>query len=255
LPICFGEATKLTAFMLEAEKRYEVLACLGVATDSGDAEGRITSELPVPPLSRADVERVLQSFLGETEQIPPMYSALKHGGERLYALARRGVTVDRPPRSVRIRELVCTQFDGATLGLNVVCSKGTYVRTLVEDIALELGTVAHVTALRRTAVAPFWDEPMVTLEKLEACSGESLAAADALLRPVDSIVAGWPKVVVDPAAGRALVCGRAVAAAPDWILGQVRLYLPDTGFFGVGEVLPDRSLVPRRIFPALSPWS
>jgi len=255
LPICFGEATKLTGFMLGADKTYEVTALLGVATETGDAEGAVVSELPVPELSAAGVRAVLESFSGEIEQVPPMFSALKQGGQRLYSLARRGIEVERAPRLVRIYEISLLELRSSELRLRVKCSKGTYIRTLVEDIARGLDTVGHVAALRRTAVAPFEQQPMVTLEAMEARSASAPEVLDEYLLPVDAAIADWPRLVVDSVLARRLTQGQAVQAQADWPEAQVRLYSPAQRFFGIGEVLPARRLVPRRIFPGLSPWS
>ena len=255
LPICFGEATKLTAFMLEADKSYDVVARLGVSTDTGDAEGSVACELPVPALTDAALGEALVDFVGEIEQVPPMYSALKHEGQRLYALARRGIEVDRAPRKVRIRDLTILSYKAPDLEFRVGCSKGTYVRTLVEDIAKALGTVAHVIALRRLSVGAFTAEPMVTLDALVGRCEGGAEAADELLLPVDSAIADWPRLVVEPELARRLIQGQALPAERGWPRGRLRLCLPGPRFFGIGEVLADGRLVPRRIFPGLSPWS
>lgn len=255
LPICLGEATKLSSFMLAANKCYEVKAALGTATATGDSDGDVIEKAPVPALSEQSVLSALDGFLGTIEQVPPMYSALKHEGQRLYTLARKGIEIERPPRSVQIHALDLLSYDSPTLDLRVRCSKGTYVRTLVEDLAKKLGTVGHVTALRRIAVAPFEDRPMTTLAALEAAAEAGPDHVDALLLPVDSALAGWPRLVVAPDNAKRLVQGQAVPAEPGWPQSKVLLYAPEQRFFGIGEILPARRLVPKRIFPALSPWS
>ena len=255
LPICLGEATKLSGFMLAANKCYEVSATLGTATATGDSEGEIVDRTPVPALSEQAVEAVLASFVGSIEQVPPMYSALKHEGRRLYELARKGIEVDRPPRTVQIHALALLGYDSPTLELRVRCSKGTYVRTLVEDLAKALGTVGHVTALRRLAVSPFEDRQMIKLEAIEAAADAGPEHVDALVLPLDSALADWPRLVVAPDNAKRLAQGQAVPADPAWPESKVLLYVPGQRFFGIGEILPARRLVPKRIFPALSPWS
>lgn len=255
LPICLGEATKLSGFMLAANKCYEVSAALGTATSTGDADGDVVEKTPVPALSEQSVLAALAEFVGSIEQVPPMYSALKHEGQRLYALARKGIEIDRPPRTVQIHALELLGYDSPTLELRVRCSKGTYVRTLVEDLAKALGTVGHVTALRRLAVTPFEDREMTTLEALETAAHAGPEHIDALVLPVDSALADWPRLVVAPDNAKRLVQGQAVPAEPEWPESKVLLYVPGQRFFGIGEVLPHRRLVPKRIFPALSPWS
>lgn len=174
LPLCFGEATKVSGFLLGADKRYRVRIRLGITTATGDGEGEVLEERPWEHIGRADVERVLPRFLGEIQQVPPMYSALKHEGQRLYRLARQGVEVERPPRTVTIHALELLDFEPGLVELDVHCSKGTYIRTLAEDLGKALGTGAHVQALRRTGLGPFDAERTVTMERLE-----ELAAAGA----------------------------------------------------------------------------
>jgi tRNA pseudouridine55 synthase len=255
LPICLGEATKLSSFMLAANKSYDVRAALGAATTTGDSDGEVTEKAAVPALSEQSVLAALAGFVGKIEQVPPMYSALKHEGQRLYTLARKGIEVERPARSVHIHALDLVSYDSPTLELRVRCSKGTYVRTLVEDLAKALGTVAHVTALHRLAVAPFEDQGMTTLAAVESAAEAGPDQIDALLLPVDSALADWPRLIVAPDNARRLVQGQAVPAEPDWPESKVLLYVPGQRFFGIGEILPHRRLVPKRIFPGLSPWS
>src|SRR5699024_9800012 len=160
LPICFGEATKFSGFLLHAGKRYRVRAKLGARTTTGDAEGEISETASFEHVTEAAVHKVLANFLGETQQIPPMYSALKHNGTRLYDLARRGVEVEREPRTIHLCELELIRFRDGFMTLELACSRGTYVRTLVEDIAVALETRGHVTELRRLSLGPFQSESM-----------------------------------------------------------------------------------------------
>ncbi|MGH8273149.1 MAG: tRNA pseudouridine(55) synthase TruB [Gammaproteobacteria bacterium] len=244
LPLTFGEATKLSAYLLNAEKRYVVEARLGVATETGDADGAVRAEAPVPPLDETAVERALVGFRGAIEQIPPMYSALKHKGERLYDIARRGETIAREPRAITIFELHLTALAADSMTLELRCSKGTYVRTLVEDIAEALGTYAHVIALRRTAVAGY-SEPedrLVPLAELE----ESAAPRDLLLPP-DSALRERPVLNLTRDLAYFLRHGRPVIVPQAPTEGFIRLYDEGGRFFGVGEMIEDGRIAPRRL--------
>lgn len=246
LPLCFGEATKMSAFLLDAEKRYAVEARLGVATDTADADGEVIETVAVPALDEAAVDKVLEQFRGGIAQVPPMYSALKHQGERLYSLARKGITVEREPRSVTIHELKLTHLGTDTLGLEVRCSKGTYVRTLVEDIARALGTRGHVIALRRTGVAAFGPgDKWATLEELEAAEAPEqwLLGADAALR-------GWPAVTLSPDLVHFFRHGQPVMLPRAPLEGWLCVYDQEQHFLGVGEVLDDGRVAPRRLIRA-----
>lgn len=187
LPVCFGEATKVSGLLLDSDKRYLTTATLGFVSSTGDAEGEKLNPRPIPDLTEATIEDVLQRFRGEISQIPPMHSALKKAGQPLYKLARQGIEVEREPRHVTIHELTLLERTPATLNFAVTCSKGTYIRTLVEDIGEALGCGAYVSALRRERVDPFGAYPMHTLESLRALADEhSFAALDALLLPIDA---------------------------------------------------------------------
>ena len=211
LPLCLGEATKLSAHLIDADKGYETTLRLGITTDSADADGTPLEERPVPPsLDAAAFAAHCAAFVGPQLQVPPMVSAIKVDGRRLYALAREGITVERAPRPVTIRSLEVLAFDGTTARLAVRCSKGTYIRSLVTDIGERIGCGAHVTALRRTFVAPFGSEhALVGLDALErlvaeaGSDGAAHAALDALLLPPDAGLDHLPEAFVDEAgAGR-----------------------------------------------------
>ncbi|MGH8311661.1 MAG: tRNA pseudouridine(55) synthase TruB [Gammaproteobacteria bacterium] len=246
LPICFGEATKLSAFLLDADKEYLVTCRLGVRTATGDAEGAVTEQRAVPALTRVDIEATLGKFRGEIDQVPPMYSALKHQGQRLYDLARDGIEVARAPRRVTIHALTLSSCDAASLTLAVRCSKGTYIRTLVEDLARALGSCGHVSALRRLALGPYGSIfPMHTLVRLQRhVSGDK--ALDELLLPADSAIGHWPAVRLGTDATWYFMRGHAVAASGAPTHGRVRVYAPER-FLGVGEVLDDGRITPRRL--------
>jgi len=250
LPICFGDATKVSAFLLDADKRYQLSCKLGVVTNTGDSEGEIISQADVPELNREQLEAVLNSFKGEIEQIPPMFSALKHKGERLYNLARQGIEVERKARAVTIYELDLINFEGDTLKLDVSCSKGTYVRTLVEDIGAKLGCGAHVTQLRRLTVGPFTDpEKMVTVEQLEALREHDRDALDDLLLPTDAGLMHWPDVQLNADMSYYLLQGQPVQVPRAPTEGWVRIYNADKQqFIGVGQVADDGKIAPKRLF-------
>lgn len=186
LPICFGEATKVSGFLLDSDKHYLTEAQLGFNSDTGDAEGHKTPVGTVPELTKTQLETLLAAFHGEVEQIPPMYSALKKDGQPLYKLARQGINVERESRTVTIHALQLSNFNASQLSLSVHCSKGTYIRSLVEDIGEALGCGAYVSMLRRVAVSPFADYPMYTLDELRRWQTEDQSGLDALLLPVDA---------------------------------------------------------------------
>ncbi len=249
LPLCFGEATKVSAFLLDADKRYRLGATLGVTTETGDSEGAVIEERPVPPLDETKVEEALARFRGEIEQIPPMYSALKHEGERLYNLARKGVEVKREPRRVTIHALELIAMGDDWLELEVHCSKGTYVRTLAEDIGEALGCGAHVSELRRTQVGPYDDpDAMVTMEQVEAAAEEGFAALDALLLPIESALAHWPAVTLNEDSAYYLRQGQPVLVPRAPTSGMVRLFEAAGRFIGAGEIQDDGRVAPRRLF-------
>ncbi len=247
LPMCLGEATKVSGFLLDANKRYRVCCRLGQRTTTGDAEGEVVETRPVEGLDRARVERVLEGFEGPQEQIPPMYSALKHQGQRLYKLARQGVEVERKPRPVVIHTLDLLSFEGDTLEFDVRCSKGTYVRTLAEDIGAALGCGAHVIALRRLAVGPYDGVEMVDLETLRRLAAEGTERLDTVLLPIESALAEWPDVRLSDDAAYYLRRGQPVLVPHAPTRGWVRLYARDRRFLGVGQILDDGRVAPRRL--------
>lgn len=247
LPICFGEATKVSSFLLDSDKGYRVRSRLGVATDTGDADGEPVESAPVPALTREDVVAAMAKFIGRIEQTPPMYSALKHQGRRLYELAREGKQVERPPRGIEIYALELTAFAEDCFEYVVRCSKGTYVRTLSEDIARALGTLAHVVALRRHQVGIFDEAAAVTLDELERLAGDGPEALDARLLGVDSALTHWPAVDLSTEAAYYLRRGQAVFSADAPRAGWLRIYGPERVFLGMGEIDLDGKVAPRRL--------
>ncbi len=247
LPICFGAATKISAFLLDADKRYWVRVQLGVTTTTGDAEGEVIETQPVVGISESDIHTVLERFRGEIQQIPPMYSALKHKGERLYKLAREGIEVERKPRTVHIHSINLVACDLPEFELDVSCSKGTYVRTLAEDVGQALGCGGHVTALRRTGVGPYTEAELVDMETLESEAERGFEALDAMLLPVESALDDWPEVRLSPDSAYYLGKGQPVLVPNAPTSGRVRLYDQQHRFLGVGEILDDGRVAPKRL--------
>jgi tRNA pseudouridine55 synthase len=246
LPICFGEATKLSGFLLNTDKRYRVVAHLGVRTTTGDAEGEVIARSPVPPLDVAAVESVLARFRGEISQIPPMYSALKHQGQRLYDLARQGVEVERAPRQITIHELRLLSLEAERLSIDVHCSKGTYIRTLAEDIGAALGCGAHVIELRRTAVGAF--EVDGGAHCIEHLSALDEAARDACLLPPEAILDSLPALTLGDSLCFYLRQGQPVFVPRAPVSGWTRLHDKGGILIGVGEIQEDGKVAPRRMF-------
>ena len=247
LPICLGEATKISAYLLEADKHYQTTARLGQRTSTGDAEGETVEERPVPVLTRDEVETGLAGFRGAIEQIPPMHSAIKQGGRRLYELARSGVEVERQPRQVVIRSLSLVALGEAELVLDIRCSKGTYIRTLIEDIGEVLGPGAHVSALRRLGVEPYDEPEMTTLAELETRAEQGPEALAGLLMPVDTALSRWPAVSLDVDSAHYLSLGQALQVPGAPAEGMLRLYGPQGRFLGLGRVLDDGRVGPKRL--------
>ena len=247
LPVCLGEATKLSGYLLKAEKLYRVTARIGRKTDTGDVTGTAVLEIAEGRVTRARLEEVLGRFSGEIEQVPPMYSALKHKGQRLYKLARAGKTVERAPRRVVIHRLELAEYAPSAPVFSVACGSGVYIRTLIEDIAEAAGSVACVSALRRISVAPFEASGMVTMERLEAAAARGHVALDALLLPADAAVGGLPSVQLSSSESFYLQRGNPVAAARGMRPGPVRLYAGTEGFIGIGEATLDGQIAPRRL--------
>lgn len=250
LPLCFGEATKVCAFLLNADKTYRVTAKLGVATDTGDAEGNEIAQQPVPELSRDDWDAILQGFMGESMQIPPMYSALKMDGKRLYELARKGEVVERAPRQIRVDEIELLEFAGTRLVFRVRCSKGTYIRSMVEDIAAKAGTVAHTARLHREAVGGFKADAMMDLTAAEALVDKGREALRERLLAPDVALTDLPAVSLDSAGVEAFRLGKIVAIDETQDQGLARVYGPagKQEFLGVGDLSGDGHVAPKRVF-------
>ncbi|MEZ5582332.1 MAG: tRNA pseudouridine(55) synthase TruB [Candidatus Competibacteraceae bacterium] len=247
LPICLGEATKFAGFLLDADKRYRFVAKFGTVTSTGDSEGDVLCTFAVPPLMPHTVVDALARLTGTIQQLPPMYSALKHNGQRLYQLARQGQVVERQPRSITVHELRLLTLDDDQVECDVHCSKGTYVRTLATDLGELLGCGAHIVALRRTGVAPYDSNAMVSLDELEKRVEQGNESLDALLLPTDSALTTWPVVQVTEAMAHSLSQGQSIRLmSADIKPGRVRLYQAER-FLGVGEIMEDERVVPRRL--------
>ena len=248
LPLCFGEATKFASDLLDADKVYATTIRLGVSTTTGDAEGGVLATRPVE-IDRAAIDRVLERFRGPIVQVPPMHSALKHDGRPLYDYARRGITIERAARPVTIHEIAVTGFAHDELSLRVHCSKGTYIRTLGEDIGDALGCGGHLSALRRLAVGTLAVEGAVALDAFEALGADD---RDALLLPVDTLIAGLPRIDLSDELARRFVDGQRLSWPGAEAPGRVRVYrgtdvVGDGGLLGTGLLGDDERLAPVRL--------
>jgi tRNA pseudouridine55 synthase len=243
LPICFGEATKFAHLLLDADKRYLATVRLGVTTDTGDLEGKVLTHRE-SRRARDEIEEVLSRFRGPVQQTPPMYSALKHEGQRLYRLARAGTEVAREPRNIVIHELALAGIEGEDVMLSVTCSKGTYIRVLAEDIGQALGCGACLAGLRREAVGSMTLSGAVTLEQLE---GLPAGRRDALLQPPDTLVAALPRLDLNAVEMGRILQGQPVEHDGAGKTGLARIYGPDRAFLGVVEVTSPGHILPRRL--------
>ncbi len=247
LPICLGEATKVSAYLLDSSKTYRALCRLGITTTTGDADGDILAEKPIPKLSKDDVKQACMQFLGETEQVPPMYSALKYKGQRLYELAYKGIEVERKARKITIHRIELLNFDNETFEIAIYCTKGTYIRTLAESIGHELGCGAHVLTLRRLGVGPFNESQMVTPTQLQAAAAAGVAQLDTLLLPMDTALLDLPEIYLTDDMAFYLCRGLAVMVSGLPKSGRLRLYDSTARFLGLGEVAKNGFLAPKRL--------
>ncbi|WP_410473311.1 tRNA pseudouridine(55) synthase TruB [Guyparkeria sp. TX1] len=254
LPVCFGQATRISGLLLDADKTYRVTGRLGTRTDSGDLEGEVIETREVPPIDNDAMEAVLGRFRGRVEQVPPMYSALKHEGKRLYELAREGKTVERKARTIDFHEITLEALSSTEFTLRVHSSKGAYIRTLVEDIGEALSCGAVVAELRRIGLGPWSMDEQTTyrLEDLETIAAEGgIESLDRVILPIDSALGAYPAVVLDATSVTPIRHGHPVFVPNAPQTGWFRLYAPDDLFLGMGEVLDDGRTAPRRLFAAL----
>lgn len=248
LPICLGEATKISSYLLDSDKSYRVRCQLGVMTDSGDADGQEISQHQLPNVTQQEFEQTLQSFIGQQQQVPPMFSALKHQGQPLYKLARQGVEVERKPRTVIIYDIQLIELNTDSFTLDVRCSKGTYIRTLVEDISHELGSGGHVTLLRRTEAAGYNLENAITIEQLEKIASEGLDELDKLLMNSGDALNGWPEFTINEDMLVSLRHGQTIRVDDVYSQPLVKLISEDGFFLGIGEMSEQGVIAPKRVF-------
>ena len=248
LPICLGEATKFSQFLLDADKRYLVTAKLGERTDTSDAEGQIVESREVK-VKTPEILTALEQFRGNILQVPTMFSALKHNGKPLYEYARQGITVEREARPITIFELNFIEYNAPYLTLEVHCSKGTYIRTLVDDLGEVLGCGGHVTMLRRTAVADYPTEKMLDWNALQALAEpQDLSSLDALLLPMDTAVAKLPALTLNENQTQGIGFGQRIKFDnPNRLQGQVRLFSHENRFLGVAVIDENNVIRPQRL--------
>ena len=247
LPICMGDATKVSQFLLSADKTYLAGLKLGIKTNSGDADGEVIQSRPVNVKNREQIEQILQRYKGDIEQIPPMHSAIKQNGVPLYKLAHQGIEVEREPRSVTIFNLQLVSFENDELQIRVHCSKGTYIRTLADDIGEDLGCGAHIFQLRREQVGPFTGDVMYTMDQLEALANQGFEEMDKVLLPIDNALMQWPGVNLTGDAAFYIQQGQPVFLPKVKEQGFVRLYLNNEEFLGVGQIMDDGRVAPKRL--------
>lgn len=251
LPLCFGEATKFSQFLLDADKTYRSTFVLGAGTNTGDAEGEVIAEASAASLDEAQVRSAMAKLEGHIEQVPPMYSAIKRDGQPLYKLAREGIEVARESRPVRIDGFTLLSFEGGAVAkvvVEVACSKGTYIRVLAEDLGALLGVPAHVGALRRTQSGPFHLGASMTIEEMtQMASDQGVAALDACLQSPEDAVTGLPRVELTESAGFYLSQGQPVLVPNAPRDGMVRVAVKGGRFLGIGEMLDDGRVAPRRL--------
>ena len=248
LPICLGEATKFSQFLLDADKRYLVTAKLGERTDTSDAEGQIVETREVK-VKMPEILTALEQFRGDILQVPTMFSALKHNGKPLYEYARQGITVEREARPITIFELNFIEYNAPYLTLEVHCSKGTYIRTLVDDLGETLGCGAHVTMLRRTAVADYPTEKMLDWNALQSLAAQQdLSLLDTLLWPMDTAVAKLPTLTLNESQAQGIGFGQRVKFDnSNRLQGQVRLFSHENRFLGVAVIDENNVIRPQRL--------
>lgn len=252
LPLCLGEATKVSGFLLDADKTYLATLKLGVKTFSADAEGEVIETRPVENYSKKQIKAAIEPFLGDIDQVPPMHSALKVDGQPLYKLAHQGIVIERKSRAVHIFDIKVLRYEGDEMDIEVHCSKGTYIRTLGEDIGEKLGCGAHLSALRRTASGPFDIEESITLDELEKLTKnaeeDGFEEADSVLMPAEEALHDWESVDLTEDAAFYICRGQAVQVPNAPTEGLVRLFSEENGFIGIGEILDDGRVKPHRLF-------
>ncbi len=246
LPVCFGEATKYSSYLLDSSKTYRAVCQLGVTTTTADGEGEVIRREEVT-VKLPRVTEVVEQFFGKILQIPPMHSAVKHEGERLYKLARQGIEVERKSREIEIYKLEIISFEDNLLEIDVHCSKGTYIRTLAEDIGNELGCGAYLKSLVRTGVQPFWDDKSYTLDDLRVMQDDESASLESILQPIEAALTDWPGIDLTHDLTFYLLQGQPVQVPHSPTQGYVRLIDESKGFIGLGHILSDGRVAPKRM--------
>ena len=247
LPICFGEATKVCGYLLNSNKKYRVRCKLGETTTTGDAKGDILSVKPIPKITKIKLTEIFENFIGNIQQIPPMFSALKHNGERLYKLAYKGIEVERKARNVTIYNIELFDVYSDCFDIEVFCTKGTYIRTLVEDIGEEIGCGAHVLTLLRLESGPFNQLYSISLKKIEYIAEKGEQALYNLLLPMDAALKDIPKIRLADEEVYCLSLGQSVTTSGLAKSGQLRIYNSSQQFIGLGEVTEDGKISPKRL--------
>lgn len=247
LPICFGEATKISGYILGSDKKYYAKCKLGETTTTGDASGDLLEKKEFPAMKESELIKILTKFIGNIEQVPPMFSALKYRGVRLYKFAYKGITVERKARDIKIYDINLLNVENDYFEMEVFCSKGTYIRTLVEDIGIKIGCGAHVLTLRRKETGPFHELDSITLEKIEEIAKKGLDALSNLLLPMDMALKNIPQIQLKKEEALSISQGRSVVVdgLPD--AGELRIYNSLSQFIGMGEVTEDGRVSPKRL--------
>ena len=248
LPICLGEATKVSSYLLNADKSYHVTCSLGVVTDSGDSDGETIATADIPIFTESTILDLLPDFIGEQDQVPPMFSALKYKGQPLYKLARQGIEIERKPRRITIYDIELLAITADSFTLSVHCSKGTYIRTLIEEISHVLGCGGHVSMLRRVAAASYDEQQALSIEQLQTVAEQGLEALDRLLLPVESALPDWPAIIVSDEMIRALRLGQSIQSDSAFESAQIKLFSQDNNFIGLGEMSSQGIISPKRVF-------
>jgi tRNA pseudouridine55 synthase len=249
LPVCFGEATKVAQYLLDSDKRYLSEFIFGSSTTTGDVEGEISENKSWSNIDEADVVRRMFDMTGELRQIPPMYSAIKSGGKRLYDLARKGLTIEREARKINIRKFDLLSYQAPICSIDVTCSKGTYIRVLAEDLAVALGTVGHVASLRRTQSGAFHVKDAYTINALELLAEKNgVEFLDSVLLPLDHALTHLNKITLLPEISRMFVNGLTLATPSDFLEGELLRVYSKSKFLGIGEVDENGQIVPKRGF-------
>ena len=248
LPICLGEATKVSSYLLDADKAYHVTCKLGEVTDSGDSDGEVLSTSEIPEFDEQTLLDILPKFMGEQDQVPPMFSALKYNGQPLYKLARQGIEVERKSRRITIYDIQLLSLTKNSFTLAVRCSKGTYIRTLVEDISHALGSGGHVVMLRRVAAAGYTQQQALTVEQLEHIAEKGLDALDAELLPTEDSLPDWPEVIATDEMVIALRHGQTIKVEQEYSSANIRLFDREKNFLGLGEMSEQGIVAPKRVF-------